>query len=542
MIKKFSKYVVVFFSLILFLSPNGYTAEIKKIAIFPFEAHSKEDIGYIQGGIGSLLPPRVAIQGKISVLDRNLVSAEFTKSGEGKTVQEKLPVAKKLDADFILSGSITKIGSNVSVDTVLVDVAEPSNQFQLFIQSEDFDSIIPELNKLAQRIKDIVVDDPDFVESVPAKRYDEPISEPDSVQEAYRDEPSLSIPKKPVVRQVEPVFNSVPVMRFTTKGVPAVVMASGDINGNGNKEILIANRREIFVYETSADGFIQTGSIKFPVGSYIIALDCGDFRQNGVDEIYVTSFKGRFPNSYVAEYTDEEYKILLSGEKYFFRVIIDDEGEKTLLGQSALGSTPFSGTVSRLFWKEDGLIQRDEVSIPRDLGIYNFSKADIDGDGTRDLMAFHKAFLAGGEKLTLFSYTGRVKWVDPEKLGGSTNTFTVSYIGDDAEKEMAVPVRIICEDFNGDGKVNVVVAKNSTGKKGVLDFLTSYSEGEVLSLYWDGIDFLSNWTSGQLGGYIADYIAEDIDSDGNKELVILSVTTPDFFGKSENTVTVFKQR
>lgn len=525
--------------LLLLLTSIGHGGEVQKVAIFPFEAHSKEDIAYIQRGIVSLLPPRISVHNRISVLDRNLVAGEFLKSGEGKTVQEKLPVAEKLGADFLLSGSITKIGAGVSVDTVLVDVKAPENRFQLFIQSDDFDSIIPELNKMAQRIKDIIIDDPGFVEAEPGRRYDDPRDRPEvamDYRDAYRPEPL-----KPVAPMVAPSFDSVPMIRFTTTGIPAAVMASGDVNGNGSRDILIASRRQISVYETSADGFIQTATIKFPVGVHIVALDCGDFNQNGIDEIYVSSFHGRFPNSQVVEYEDGQFKTLLSDQRFFFRVVDGHGEEPTLLAQSAVGSNPFTGDIWRLEWEEDELIQKQKVSIPRDMGIYSFTRADIDGDRTPDYMGFHRT-LFGGEKLSLFSYTGRVKWVDPQDLGGSTNTFTVSYLGDDVEREEAVPVRIICHDFNRDGKMNVVIAKNAKARKGAIGFLYSYTEGEVLSLYWDGIDFLTNWSSGQLGGYIADYIAEDIDGDGKKELIILSVTQPDFFRRSENTVTVFKQK
>jgi hypothetical protein len=50
-----------------------------------------------------------------------------------------------------------------------------------------------------------------------------------------------------------------------------------------------------------------------------------------------------------------------------------------------------------------------------------------------------------------------------------------------------------------------------------------------------------NWSSGFVGDYVTDYVLEDFDNDGEKELYILSVSDEGFLGKAKNKITAFKQ-
>ena len=105
------KSLVTFLVLIIFLVMPGSPARAAelRIAIFPFSVHTQDDISYIRDGITSLMPSRIALSGRLSVIDSFLVRSELGKLPAEHPLSADVALGKKLKADYILIGSITKI-------------------------------------------------------------------------------------------------------------------------------------------------------------------------------------------------------------------------------------------------------------------------------------------------------------------------------------------------------------------------------------------------------------------------------------------------
>ncbi|HUV07900.1 MAG TPA: VCBS repeat-containing protein, partial [Spirochaetia bacterium] len=98
----------------------------------------------------------------------------------------------------------------------------------------------------------------------------------------------------------------------------------------------------------------------------------------------------------------------------------------------------------------------------------------------------------------------------------------------------------LCDDFNRDGRVDVIVAKNSTRATGIMERIVAYDQGEVLCLHWDGSDLTPNWSTGLLNGYVTDYGIFDLDGDGKLELFVISVSETGLLGKTKNRLTAYR--
>src|SRR5512139_3724290 len=96
--------------------------QTKKIAILPFTVNSSENINYIRDGIWDMLISRVTVSGKTDVLSKSSV-LEAMGTKKDITQADVLAIGKRLNADFVVWGSITKICESLSLDGKLLDVA-----------------------------------------------------------------------------------------------------------------------------------------------------------------------------------------------------------------------------------------------------------------------------------------------------------------------------------------------------------------------------------------------------------------------------------
>ena len=105
---------------ILILTAGVFTAEAqqqKKIAILPFTVNSSENINYIRDGIWDMLISRVTVGGKTDVLSKSSVLEAMDKNQKKDLSQADVSaIGKRLKADYVVWGSITKIGDSLSLD------------------------------------------------------------------------------------------------------------------------------------------------------------------------------------------------------------------------------------------------------------------------------------------------------------------------------------------------------------------------------------------------------------------------------------------
>ena len=101
-----------------------------------------------------MLSSRISVNEKIEVVNKEAVLAAIKETG-GKelTLADVYGLGKKLNADFVVWGSITKIGNSLSIDGKLVDIAAYKAAVAITTQSPTMDEVIPKINEFAQKIE-----------------------------------------------------------------------------------------------------------------------------------------------------------------------------------------------------------------------------------------------------------------------------------------------------------------------------------------------------------------------------------------------------
>ena len=75
-----------------------------------------------------------------------------------------------------------------------------------------------------------------------------------------------------------------------------------------------------------------------------------------------------------------------------------------------------------------------------------------------------------------------------------------------------------------DGSQEVVICQNTSTTGRITQHLRSFSSGIVHFMTWDEVALSTKWTSQKLGGAVVGYRVDDVDHDGQPELVVSAVT------------------
>ena len=123
-----------------------------KIVIVPFKINATENFSFLQDGLTDMLTSRLAWQGKMVVIDKH--KTQETLKGISGDIDEKKArdIGEKLGAHYVLFGSLTIIGNNISIDGRLVDIEKQTPPETIYNQSQGIDTVMPTINAFAMEI------------------------------------------------------------------------------------------------------------------------------------------------------------------------------------------------------------------------------------------------------------------------------------------------------------------------------------------------------------------------------------------------------
>ena len=152
--------IVVFFVVmqvaVLFSPEPGLTAS-STVAVIPFRMNAEEPIDYIGDGVRDMITSRIGSTPSTRVVKQSLIREAIVNGGGGELTQERaVDIGRALQVDYVIFGSISKIGNNVSIDVNLLDVQEAGTLASVFTQSLGLDELIPHMNILAQGINEAI--------------------------------------------------------------------------------------------------------------------------------------------------------------------------------------------------------------------------------------------------------------------------------------------------------------------------------------------------------------------------------------------------
>ncbi len=138
----------------LLLAHIGYSlaGTPSKVVILPFKINAAEDLTYLREGLSDMLTSRLAWEGKVIIVDKYRTQ-EALKGISGE-IDEKSArsIGEKLGAHYVLFGSLTVIGENISIDARLVDIQNQAPPVTIYNQSKGMDTVMPTINEFVTEI------------------------------------------------------------------------------------------------------------------------------------------------------------------------------------------------------------------------------------------------------------------------------------------------------------------------------------------------------------------------------------------------------
>ncbi len=292
------------------------------------------------------------------------------------------------------------------------------------------------------------------------------------------------------------------------------LIAAGDVDGNGEKELIVSDGNTIKIYKFKQEPH-EIWSIKGSPYERHLSINTLDLNGNGRDEIFITSLtninsdagladsemkrKGSVYNmiSFALEYSPSGgYKRIWDINSYALRVV-----GKTLLMQRFTLDRAFTGPVYKGIWKDGDYITENPLELPEGIEIYGFAYVDRRSSGHANVLVFNDRGY-----LNLYD-GGELIWSSKDSYGKFESFAKQSYSVANQDAEWFMKGRLISLS-NKQGDEAIVVKKIPFLNK--LESL-GYKKSEVYSLRWDGEAMAETLIAGDINGTVTDYWAEGDD-------------------------------
>jgi len=481
------------------------SAKVYKVAILPFQIHSQENLDYLREGIYDMLSSRIAAEGKIIVVERTAVERAFYEERPmrlDETVAKK--IGMKVGADYIVLGSLTKIGDYISLDARLISITEDKPPLGAFTQHKGIEEMMVKIGEFAQ----------DIGYKITGHRAG--ASRPTDPRHPY-----LVTPKKEIGR-IDPAglgFRKSQTFPLEIKGLDI-----GDVDGDKKNELIMMDRHTLYIFNYDGEKLKLILKVEQGNEHNFLTLDVADVNRNGVAEIIVTSVVVDELRSFILEYEGGKYKKIADKENWYFRVLDHPQEGPLLMGQRMSSEGLVSGPIYRFIWKKTSFERGPKMDFPRETKIFGLTVADLRSQG-----AFDNVILEDSERLNIISADGKFSWRSRVLYGGTNNFYETKKKRDPAwGKEVGpdwrvyIPGRVIAKDLDGDGLKEVIINKNHRSSR-LTERARNYEMGEIYSLLWQDGYLDTHWKTREINGYISDFQLRDVDNDGDEELVVAVV-------------------
>ena len=524
------------------------------VAVLPFTSHSAQNIDYLRYGIWDMLSSRISYQEKIQVIEKDVISG-LLKENKDLSSSEIMEIGNKLKADYVVWGSLTKIGSALSVDGKLYDVTSVSKPaLSIFYQCQNDDEVIPKINEFAQKIDyHILGAVPESLNQSAPSTASTSAGNTGSPRDSQIIRTLRSSPQGTLTAAINAEFINSPEpidrqgfwmsQKFPTKFKG---MDIGDVNNDGKNEVVMIDDYNIYIYQKKNKDFNVIKKIAGKPHEKYLSVDVADINENGIPEIIVTRLINNYLRSFVYEFKNEQFVLIADKISYFLRVIEMPDGTPTLIGQSlGLGnSDPFMTPIYEMIWKDGTYKSGKKLMIPEGLSVYSVSFVNFRDSGADKILVIDDL-----DRISIYEKTynplskvnavgGSPEYVyrSDEVFGGTNNLLDLTdrqTSDETVKKNYYVNLRTFSFDTNKDGKKELIIVKNLSGSGRYFSNVRDFTSAEIYDLEWDGLGFIENWRTKKINGYVCDYQFKDIDNDGQKEIVLALVLSVS--GSLQNT-------
>ena len=509
-----------FFFLILLLILPPFSAsqtrdsgKLYRVAILPFVINSQENLDYLREGIYDIIASRITVEGRIEVIDRSIVERALYEErpirlDEGTAIK----IGTRAGADYIVLGSLTKVGDYISLDARLLNITEDKPPLSAYTQHKGLDDVMVKIG--------------DFAQEIGAKILGHRIT-----AGGVRQGRSTGFVQRDLYNRD---FKKSQTFNFEIKGLDI-----GDVDGDKKNEVVIIDNSNLYVFKYDGDKLTLFRKIDAGYAQNFLTLDVADVNRNGFAEIIVTSVVDDDLRSLILEFEEGKFKKIGDHHGWFLRILEHPKDGLVLMGQKMGPEGVFTGSIYRMDWKKTSFESGQKMPFPKETQVFGLALGYLRNPKDLDLVILDEL-----NNLSLIGPDGKRVWIAREKFGGTTTYYDtrkkrdIEYqSGEMPGWRTYIPARILTRDYDGDGIQEVIIHKNYS-TVGFIERIKTFEKGEIYSLVWDENSLITGWKTRETSGYISDYQIKDADNDGEEDVVV-AVVIPGAILDLKNTSKIF---
>ena len=503
-------------------------AAVKTFAVYPFQVHGPDKYSYLSQGIQSMLTSRLTWEDHLEPVQ--------TEAGTQPVASQSAAQAEldALGADYLLYGSVTIMGQESSLDVHLLD----ADRHRITKSAQaPLNDLIPTLEGLA---KDINSDIFGRKEKPKERAQQEP------ADDASAANPNFIVNQEQKQSNLNPQFRysgkSAEQGRWRSRSLPfdSNGMVAGDADGDGKNEIFLMGDHSVKAYE------IYQNRLK-PLKDYAVGknykclnINLLDINRDGYAEIFVSAVQDDLVKSFVLNFKDDAFQVQQQDIDLFLNVVrLPPEYMATLVGQKKGHTRLFDSGVHIVDRMSGEYRLGREIKLPEHTNVFNFCfLPQKDGEhkvivaGNRDHLRVYSSAMAR-QATTQNTYAGSsISLEESNAIPGLGENVT------DPKKFYYIPTRMIPSNIDRDEQFELLVNRNISVSSRYFSRYRYFPQGEIHSLYWDGVGLNIQWKTRTIKGSVIDYGLEDVNNDNQTELYVCVNTHPGATGLSDRKTIV----
>ncbi|MDY0226253.1 MAG: VCBS repeat-containing protein [Desulfomicrobium apsheronum] len=506
------KRLLINLAVLLLCAAPALAQEAKTFAVLPFGVHGPQEYQYLSQGIQSMLTTRLTWPENFTPLDAGTVKKTVTSLPADSGAAEKIRQA--LGVDYLVWGSLTVMGQECSLD---VNTIDPAGANQPRPTQTQLSKVIPTLETVAQDINTQVFGKP---ESAVAQA--QPVVTPMNEALIVNETKSGTAYANPSLKYEDADTS---MGRWRSQNLPfasrGMVVCDGD--GDGKNEIFIMADSSLIAYRVINSEMRQIAKMDLPRGRNYVRLNSMDINRNGRHELVIAAALDKDPRSLIVEFDGEKFSIQTDPIPYYLGVLnMPPAFAPTLVGQKVGKTKYLSSSIHQMIMTGGKYELGPAVNLPLGGNVFNVTFLPLEND-------YQIIMIDDYDRMRVFSSTGAVLTVTDESYAGSNLgiEYTTAPLGLAPPAanvvppdKVFIPLRAIPSNLDRDKRYELIISRNISVSAQIFSNYRDYPQGEIHSLYWDGVGMSLQWKTARIKGTVIDYALTDLDNDGATDLVV----------------------